>query len=262
MTCFYSFSRPKYNTPPTQEATPVINYIVQRQENVSDRGMQTESSFLEYGHYNPFCSVLVEPLLSARKAVRPPPCAYQQEPGRLVEQRTIQTQYPANNTRYTAIDPSLPFMAYSFAMQTPVTSSSQTDGEPIANAGGTQHRHKRRRPVLVEPVPNIVPIGENVRTMRSSDAYGILMEQIRTSTDPKFDRFMNSQLQPNGVLSRFNKYACYAPQGGSPDLPLTVKKSFPGEVRKTGHSCKGKRPGIEYKEVMPQQIPSEHCNKG
>ena len=249
-------------------STPVLVFIVQRQDNVVDIAIQTDmfppySPFLDYTHHSPLSSVLVEPLLSARKVSRPSPRTPSNEDNTRVaptiEQRTCQTQYPANNSLYSPFEPSVPFQGYQILNKEPTDSFSQTEGAPLFPPWVAPGRFRRHRPVLVEPLPNIEPIGENVRTMRSSDAYSILMEQIRTSNDPSFDKFMNSQQQPNGVVSRFNKYACYAPQGNSPELPLTVKKNYP---KKNGNVCKGKRPGIEYKEVSPQQVPSEHSNRG
>ena len=249
-------------------STPVTKFIAQRQVNVADIGVQTDilppySPFLDYGHHTPLSSVLVEPLLSARKVSRPSPRTPSSEDNsRLaptVQQRTCQTQYPANNSIYSPFEPSVPFKGYHIPNKEPTDSCTQTEGAPLFPPWVAPGRFRRHRPVLVEPLPNIEPIGENVRTMRSSDAYSILMEQIRTSNDPSFDKFMNSQQLPNGVVSRFNKYACYAPQGNSPELPLTVKKNYP---KKNGNVCKGKRPGIEYKEVSPQQVPSEHSNRG
>ncbi|KAL5258574.1 hypothetical protein ACHWQZ_G009146 [Mnemiopsis leidyi] len=249
-------------------STPVTKFIEQRQVNVADVGVQTNilppySPSLDYGHHTPLSSVLVEPLLSARKVSRPSPrTPSSEDTSRLaptVQQRTCQTQYPANNSIYSPFEPSVPFKGYHVPNRYPTDSCTQTEGAPLFPPWVAPGRFRRHRPVLVEPLPNIEPIGENVRTMRSSDAYSILMEQIRTSNDPSFDKFMNSQQQPNGVVSKFNKYACYAPQGNSPELPLTVKKNYP---KKSGNVCKGKRPGIEYKEVSPQQVPSEHSNRG
>eukprot|EP00116_Pleurobrachia_bachei_P007113 sb/3467375/ len=229
---------------------PTTSYIVQRQDSVRPIACQTTLSYASSHCLAPADSVLVEPLLSARKVSRSHGSGY----ARLATQRrSILTQFPAHNTVYPAFEPSLPFLCYPRPNRSPRDVTTQTDGH-------TSHP-RRLRPVLVEPVPNITPIGENVRTMRSSDAYGRLMEQIRTSNDPSFDRFMNSQIPPtNGTVSRYNKYSCYAPQGRLVDLPLTVKKNYP---RKGGGGLgKGKRPGMTYKEVTPKPNPPIHSNQG
>ena len=262
--------------PSVEVSLPILTFITQRQDNVADIGTQTNdpeaySSYFDYQTSTPLSSVLVEPLLGSRKPPQPVAPSYPATSciaegsccGTLtnVERRTTQTQYPANNSLYSSFEQSLPFIGCANPVRNPSNSYTQTEGAPLFPPWVAPGRFRRHRPVLVEPLPTIEPIGENVRTMRSSDAYSILMEQIRTSTDCSFDKFMNSQTQPNGIVSKFNKYACYAPQeGNSPDLPLTVKKNYPKKA--ADNVCKGKRPGILYKEVTPRNIPSEHSNRG
>ena len=264
---------------------PILTFIAQRQDNVTDIGTQTEDTCSYDSHYDyttsaPLSSVLVEPLLScSRKPLQPTPLLHPTTApvtiattsstiggnccGTMttVVRRTTQTQYPANNSLYSSFEQSLPFLGYANPIRDPSDSYTQTEGAPLFPPWVAPGRFRRHRPVLVEPLPTIEPIGENVRTMRSSDAYSILMEQIRTSHDCSFDKFMNSQTQPNGIVSKFNQYACYAPQeGNSPELPLTVKKNYPKKA--ADNVRKGKRPGIMYKEVAPKPIPSEHSNRG
>jgi len=177
-----------------------------------------------------------------------------------VTQRHVQTQFPYDNI-YSEIEYSWPQTTYIKERQICINHSfTQTPGPPLFPLSLAPGRFRRRRPVLVEPLPTIEPIGDTVtqlRTMRTSDSYSLLMERLRTCTDPSFDRFMNSQRQPTGLVSTFNQFACYSPQANIPELPLTVNKSYSDKSNSVG-----KRPGIVYKEVTPKPYSSHHSTTG
>ena len=177
-----------------------------------------------------------------------------------VTQRNVQTQFPYDNI-YSEIEYSWPQTVYIKERQIYINHSfTQTPGPPLFPLSLAPGRFRRRRPVLVEPLPTIEPIGDTVtqlRTMRTSDSYSLLMERLRTCTDPSFDRFMNSQRQPTGLVSTFNQFACYSPQANIPELPLTVNKSYSDKSNSVG-----KRPGIVYKEVTPKPYNSHHSTTG
>ena len=259
---------------PIETSLPYVMYIPQRQDSVADIGTQTEGPPLK--RYRTWLgqrplsaystnSVLVESMPKGANIAQTTSAQLntsdESSDRQVISLRTVQTQFPGVKQGQFEFKECETFFIYRNS-QTKESSpiGIQTDGQSLYPPWVAPGRFRRHRPVLVEPLPNIEPIGDNVRTMRSSDAYSILMEQIRTSNESSFDRFMNSQHQPNGITDSLNQHACYSPQAPNVrQLPLTVNKNY---SKKSSAIGKGKRPGIHYKEVAPQPSPPPHSNMG